>query len=103
MPDSSKDDQHSSSSKTWLNPQLIIQIVTIVVTVTLAWATLSNRLDQMQERLMDIRQQLPNKELYDERMGNLQRELADLKEKFSQQDTWIRNTRERLAEKGWRP
>lgn len=92
-----------SSLKSWVTPQLMIQIITIIVTVTLAWATLNNRLDQMQERLMDIRQQLPNKELYDERMSNMQVELRNLREKVNEQDAWIRNTRERLAEKGWRP
>ncbi len=89
--------------KSWITPQLMIQIVTIIVTVTLAWATLSNRLDQMQERLMDIRQQLPNKELYDERMTNIQNRLRDLDSKVSEQDAWIRNTREKLAERGWKP
>lgn len=101
MPDESHN--NNSSMKAWVTPQLLIQIVTIVVSITLAWATLSNRLDQMQERLTDIRQQLPNKELYDERMQNIQRELKDLTERVNQQDVWIRNTRERLAEKGWRP
>lgn len=93
----------TNSFKSWLTPQLMIQIITIIVTVTLAWATLNNRLDQMQERLMDIRQQLPNKELYDERMSNIQIDLRNLREKVNEQDAWIRNTRERLAEKGWRP
>lgn len=97
------DDNNNNTFKSWLTPQLMIQIITIIVTVTLAWATLNNRLDQMQERLMDIRQQLPNKELYDERMANMQIDLRNLREKVNEQDAWIRNTRERLAEKGWRP
>lgn len=87
----------------WVTPGLIVQLVTIIVSITFAWATLSNRLDQMQERLADIRQQLPNKELYDERMNAIRSDLAALQDKVGEQETWIRNTRERLAEKGWKP
>lgn len=80
-----------------------MQLATIVVSITLAWATLSNRLDQIQERVTDIRQQLPNKELYDERMTNMRQELDRLGRLVETQDAWIRNTRERLAERGWKP
>lgn len=88
---------------TWITPQLLIQVLTIVITITAAWVTLGNRLDILQEKLVAIQTQLPNKEVLDLKIKRLEEEQDRIARVVEIQDTWIRNTRERLAEKGWKP
>lgn len=88
---------------TWLTPQLIIQVLTIVITLATAWAAISNRLTSLQEKLVAIESRLPSREVIELKMNALERQVAELKAQLETQDAWVRNTRERLAERGWKP
>ncbi len=87
----------------WLTPQLLIQVITIVVTLATAWAAISNRLANLQEKLVSIENRLPSREVIELKISAIERQMADLKTQVETQDAWVRNTRERLAERGWKP
>lgn len=75
----------------------------MLITVTAAWVTLGNRLDVLQEKLVAIQGQLPNREVLDLKIKALEAEQERIARLVETQDAWMRNTRERLAEKGWKP
>ena len=87
----------------WLTPQLVIQILTIIITLATAWAAISNRLANLQEKLVAIENRLPSREVLDIRLDAMEKQIATLGQRVDNQDAWVRNTRERLAEKGWKP
>lgn len=66
-----------SPASTWLDPRLVIQVLTILVTMTAGWVTLGNRLDVLQEKLSAIQGQLPNREVLELRIKAIEDRVAD--------------------------
>lgn len=93
----------SDDRPAWLSPGLAIQVTTIIVSVAIGWGTISNKVSGVEERLAEIRQALPNKEAQELRIRQLEDRVARAESEVSVAQTWIQNTRERLAEKGWKP
>ncbi len=97
-------DNHDSNNRAaWLTPGLFIQIITIIVSMTIGWATMNNKVQGLQERIAEIRAALPNNEALNYRLKVMDDRISRNESEYLAIDAWVRNTRERLAEKGWRP
>lgn len=93
-----------------LDPRFLIQIATIIVTVAAfalnvnaKVASLSDKQIELSSAVSEVRAALPNREANDLRYKQLEERVARAETQCAVVDTWMRNTRERLAEKGWRP
>lgn len=94
----------------WLTPQLGLQLLMLFVAALSSWfltrsdvRSLNEKTMAMQQSLSSIQSQLPNKEALDLRLEAIERNIAEAEERLTRQETWQQNTRERLAEKGWKP
>lgn len=87
----------------WLTPGLAIQVITIIVSMSIGWATMNNKVQALQEKIVDIRAALPNSGELNYRLKIMEDRITRTENEYLALDSWVRNTRERLAEKGWRP
>ena len=96
--------QPQRSPSAWLDPRLIIQVLTIIVTVTAAWVTLGNRLDTLQEKLVSIQGQLPNREVMELRIKALEEKVGanrtDLEIELMKLKKWQDDATRDLIRKG---
>jgi hypothetical protein len=87
----------------WFSLELIVKAATIFFTLAGLYYGISTKVDRLSDEVREIKQSLPNKERDAEVMKQLAQRVAALEDAHRDIDTWVRNTRERLAEHGWRP
>jgi hypothetical protein len=96
--------QSPRPSSAWLDPRLLIQVLTIIVTVTAAWVTLGNRLDVLQEKLVSIQGQLPNREVLELRIKAIEEKVgtnrSDLEIEIMKLKKWQEDATRDLIRKG---
>ena len=88
----------------WLDPRLVIQVLTILVTMTAGWVTLGNRLDVLQEKLSAIQGQLPNREVLELRIKAIEERVgqnrADIDFEIAKLKKWQEDATRDLIRKG---
>lgn len=96
---------HDDDAKTprWLTPELIIKALTILITLVGLYYGISTKVDRLSEDVQEIRKALPNKELQESKLEEMNKRIAKLESDYGALDTWVRTTREKLAEHGWNP
>ena len=98
------------ASRNWLTPDLIVKALAMAVTLAgLYWGIVarvdsaSSKVDALSSDLREIRASIPNREADKLIIQGLESRMDKLEKAYDVQDTWIRNTRERLAEHQWKP
>jgi Tfp pilus assembly protein PilO len=88
----------------WLTPGLILQLATILVGISLAWAALSAELRGLAKQqaetavvMKEIRSEMPNAAALNERLRSLESRLDRLDRQYETQAVYIQNMRERMA------
>jgi TolA-binding protein len=92
----------------WLTPALILQLCTILVGISVAWAALSAEMrglsrqqSEMAGIIKEVRQEMPNGDALNERLRAMESRVERLERQAETQAVYVQNLREMLA-RGYR-